>query len=71
MSVVIIGDSQSTKVQCGDDLFSLYKGDNGSLCIEAVNCRTLEVSVSDDDEEQVDVRGVWVDVSITAKEEEN
>lgn len=70
MSTVVIGDG-CTEVRCGNDLFMLYEGDEGGLYIEAANCCPLKVSVSDDDDPQVDVRGTWVNISIAVEEEEN
>jgi hypothetical protein len=69
MSTVILDKEHSAKVQCGDNLFHLYQGDDGTLCIEAPGRCGLEVSISDDDDEQVTARGLWVNIDITSVEE--
>lgn len=71
MSTVIISadSNQATEVQCGDKLFHLYRGEDGTLYIEAPGRRYLEITISDDDEAQVTARGLWANVDVAPEED--
>ncbi len=69
MSTVILHEDTSIEVQCGDKLFSLCKGEDGSLYIAAARSQHLEVTISDDDDPQVEAHGSWVNIDFVSSEE--
>ena len=66
MSTVVVGEDE-VELQVGDKLFHICRGDDGSLYVEAVGPRGIEVTVSDDDECQVTAIGTWVNIDLVPK----
>jgi hypothetical protein len=69
MSTVILARDKTVEVRCGGKLFTLCEGDDGTLYIEAADSRHLEVTISDDGDDQVTAHGMWANIGLAPVEE--
>ncbi len=62
MSLVILSEENSTLIMCAGITYSLSEGTDGTLHIEEVNQRGVEVDISDDGDCPVTVRGQRINI---------